>query len=110
MKPSVNLEAGYVLTPTAQDDLVDIRAWYQEEAGLKVARQMVVEFVNAFRLLARNPGLGHSREDLAGSRPVLFWAMRDYLILSRRDAYPLEILGIVRGSRDLPVIIKRREP
>ena len=71
----------YIVVPVAQDDLVGLRDYYLEEAGLRVARQMLVEFVEAFRFLARTPGAGHKREDLAEDRPILFWAVRDYLIL-----------------------------
>ena len=41
----------YILVPVAQDDLVGIRDYYLEEAGPRVARQMLVEFVDAFRFL-----------------------------------------------------------
>ena len=85
-----------------------IRDYYLEEAGSRVARQMVVEFVAAFRFLARTPGAGHKREDLAEDRPISFWAMRDYLILYRPATKPLQILSVVRGSRDVPTVIGRR--
>ncbi len=98
----------YVLMPVAKEDLVGIRAYYLEEAGYRVARQMVVEFVEAFRFLARTPGAGHRREDLAGDRPILFWAMRDYLILYRLATKPLQILSVIRGSQDVPRMIGRR--
>ena len=42
----------YILMPAAQEDLTDIRDYYLAEAGYRVARQMVVEFVGAFRFLA----------------------------------------------------------
>ena len=48
--------SGYILTPVAQEDLVDIRDYYLDEAGYRVARQMLVEFVEAFRFLALTPG------------------------------------------------------
>jgi plasmid stabilization system protein ParE len=98
----------YTLTPSAQEDLAGIRDYYLEEAGVRVARQMLVEFVEAFRFLARNPGAGHKREDLAEGRPVLFWPMRDYLILYRPATKPLQILTIVRGSRDVPKTVGSR--
>ena len=98
----------YILVPTAQEDLADIRDYYLEEAGYRVARQMLVEFVEAFRFLARTPGAGHKREDLAEDRPILFWPMRDYMILYKPGTNPLEIITIVRGSQDLPRIIGRR--
>lgn len=78
------------------------------EAGYRVARQMVVEFIEAFRLLARTPGAGHVRHDLAEHRRILFWPMRSYLILYKPATNPLEILSIFRGSRDIPALIERR--
>jgi len=63
---------------------------------------MLVEFVESFRFLASTPGAGHLRQDLAEERPILFWPMRDYLILYKPETNPLEILSIFRGSRDLP--------
>lgn len=98
----------YILTPSAQEDLVDIRDYYLKEAGTRVARQMLTEFVEAFRFLASTPAAGHKREDLAEGRPVLFWPMRDYLIIYRQNSRPLKILAIVRGSRDVPKVIGRR--
>ena len=97
----------YVLAPAAQEDLVAIRDYYPEEAGYRIARQMLAEFVKAFQTIARAPGVGHKREDLAGARPVLFWPVRDYLIVYR-SAKPVEIVTIVRGSRDVAVVLKRR--
>jgi toxin ParE1/3/4 len=100
--------SSYVLMLVAQEDMVGIRDYYLEEAGYRVARQMVAEFIESFRFLARTPGAGHKREDLAEDRPILFWAMRDYLILYRPATNPLQILSVVRGSRDVPSIIGRR--
>ena len=73
-----------------------------------MARRILGEFVAAFRFLSRNPGAGHRRADLCGDRPVLFWPIRDYLILYRPGSEPLQILTIVRGSRDIPAIIDAR--
>ena len=41
----------YLLIPVAQEDLVDIRDYYPDGAGYRVPRQMLVEFVEAFRSL-----------------------------------------------------------
>ncbi len=98
----------YVLTATAQSDLADIREYYLAEAGYRIARQMLVEFVEAFRFLARTPGAGHARTDLAEERPILFWPMRSYLILYRLGTQPLPVIMIVRGSRALPQLIRSR--
>ena len=80
-----------------------------EEAGYAVARQMLVEFVESFRFLARTPGAGHVRQDLAEDRPILFLPMRDYLILYKPATKPLEILSIFQGSRDVPALVGRRK-
>jgi toxin ParE1/3/4 len=98
----------YVLTPTAQEDLAAIRDYYMEQAGARIARQMLAECVEAFRFLARTPGAGHKREDLAGDRSVLFWAMRDYLIVYAVDGGTVQVVMIARGSRDVPSILTRR--
>ena len=95
--------SGYILTPTAQDDLTNIRDYYLEEAGYRIARQMLVEFVEAFRFLARTPGAGHKREDLAEDRPILFWQMRNYFILYKLGSAPLQIV-----SQDIPTLLGRR--
>jgi plasmid stabilization system protein ParE len=81
---------------------------YLEEAGYRVSRQMIVEFVEAFRFLARTPGAGHVRQDLAEERPILFWPLRGFLILYKPETNPLEILSILRGSRDVAALIVRR--
>ena len=100
--------SGYLLTPTAQEDLANIRDYYLEEAGHRIARQMLVELVEAFRFVARTHGAVHKREDLAEARPILFWPMRDYLILYKPGSDPLQIVTIVRGSQDIPKLIGRR--
>lgn len=94
--------------PAAKEDLTDIRNYYLEEAGHRVATQMVVEFVESFRFLARTPGAGHIRPDFAEERPILFWRMRDYLILYKPGTNPVEILSIIRGGRDVPALIGHR--
>lgn len=75
----------YVLMPAAKEDLAGIRDYYLAEAGYRVARQMAVEFADAFRFLARTPGAGHVRQDLAEDRPILFWPLRDYLTCTNRQ-------------------------
>src|ERR1017187_4115794 len=74
----------------------------------RIARQVLTEFVGAFQFLGRTPGAGHKREDLAEARPILFWPMRDYLILYKPGTDPLQVVTIVRGSRDIPRIVGRR--
>lgn len=99
----------FVLMPAAKEDIAEIRDFYLQEAGYPVAKKMMAEFLAAFRFLARTPGAGHARPDLAEHRPILFWPMGDYLILYSPGTHPLEILSVFRGSRDIPALIGRRQ-
>jgi len=99
----------YLLMPAAKQDLADIRSYYLEEAGYRVAWQMVVEFRETLSL--SRPLTRRQSRSAGPSRgaPDLFWPMRDYLILYKPETNPLEILSIIRGSRDLPALIGRRK-
>ena len=46
----------YWLSPLAQQDLADIRDYYLAQGSPRAARTMLVEFVEAFRALARTDG------------------------------------------------------
>ena len=98
----------YLLSPLAQRDLICLNDYYLANANPSIARQVVADVVGAFRTLARNPGLGHKRQDIAGDRPILFWPVRDYLVVYRAASDPLEIVMIVRGSRDFPTLLTER--
>jgi len=102
--------SGYSLTASAQRDFLAVRDYYLREAGYRIARQMTAEFVAAFRTIAMNPDIGDKREDLAENRPILFWPMRDYLILYRTTRASVVIVMITRGTRDIARLIQRREP
>jgi plasmid stabilization system protein ParE len=69
---------------------------------------MLSEFVEAFRFLARTPGAGHKREDLTANQSILFWPVRDFVVIYRMGTRRLEIAMIVRGSRDIPTLLRRR--
>ena len=70
-------------------------------------RRILVRFVNAFRLLARHPELGHTREDLLPAS-IRFWPAGECLILYLPENNPIEILAVVHGARDVPAIVNRR--
>ncbi len=97
----------YFLTASAQRDLLRILDYYQEVASLRIVRQMTKEFVLSFRFLARNPGAGHTRNDVR-NKAVLFWTLRDFLIVYRANSKPLEIVMIVHGSQDIPAVLNQR--
>jgi plasmid stabilization system protein ParE len=96
----------YILAPPAREDLIAIRDYYLETANPKTARQMLVEFVTAFRTIARTPRIGHKREDLAEDRTVLFWPLREYRVKTQL----VEIITVVHGRRDVAQLLKHRDP
>ena len=101
--------SSYVLSRVAQGDLVEIRDYYLNQSSQRTARKIIVEFTDAFRLLASNPSLGHRREDLAESRPVLFWPVRDYLVVYRIKPRAIEVITLVHGFRDVAALLAKLE-
>jgi plasmid stabilization system protein ParE len=98
----------FVLSPSAQRDFRELRRYFRLEGGLRASRRITLEMTAAFELLAKNPRLGHIREDLAGGRSLLFWPVRDYLVVYRPGIVPLAIAMIVRGNRDVAFLLASR--
>lgn len=90
----------YNLSKEAQQDLSDIRAYLTEEAGARVARQVLNQIKDALDVLSRTPQAGHSREDLIDA-PVKFWSVYSYMIIYRPTPTPIGIVRVVHASRDL---------
>lgn len=99
----------YVLSPEAQNDLREIREYYVQKAGARVARHVVREIANAFAFLAAAPGVGHARPDLTGEA-VKFWPVLSYLIVYDPMMRPLGIARVVHGKRDLEAEFQASPP
>ena len=87
------------LTPSAKADLADLAAFIAGEsptAALRVSRRLRAEM----RRLARQPGLGHRREDLA-DEALRAWIVYSYLVIYRADTKPLQIVRVLHSSRDV---------
>jgi antitoxin ParD1/3/4/toxin ParE1/3/4 len=78
------------------------------QGGVRSSKLITLEMQSAFGLLALNPRLGHPRTDLAGDRNLLFWPVRDYLVIYVPSTRPLSIAMIVRGNRDVALLIENR--
>jgi plasmid stabilization system protein ParE len=96
----------YIFGRYVERDMLEIRDHIAQNSP-DSARRMMVRFVNAFRLLAKQPELGHAREDLLPST-IRFWPVDAYLILYVAARNPIEILAVVHGARDVPAILNRR--
>ena len=70
-----------------------------------MADRVLSEFQHAIELLCESPGMGHVRSDLT-LRQVRFWPVYDYLIIYS-DQFPLEVVRILNGFRDIFEILRR---
>ncbi len=96
----------YVLGRDAERDLDDL--WeYIAQDSVDAADRLIAEIFEAFELLARNPGIGHKREDLT-KFAVLFWPVGNYLIIYRTVGSLVEIVATVHGKRDIPAFLRQR--
>ncbi len=97
---------GYVLSRDAEQDLDDLWDHIAEES-VGAADRLIACLFDAFEELARNPGMGHKREDLT-KFPVLFWPIGNYLVIYRAEQSSVQIAAIVHGKRDIPTFLRRR--
>jgi plasmid stabilization system protein ParE len=97
--------SGYIVSPRADEDIIEIWQYLHERASIEVANRVEAEIYSAFETLAQNPRIGHKRSDLT-SHPVLFFAVYSYMIVYR-PSRPLEIARVLHGKRDLTQILEK---
>jgi len=98
--------SSYALGRDAEQDLDDL--WeYIAQDSVEAADRVIAKMFKAFEALARNPGIGHKREDLTDF-PVLFWPVGNYLVIYRAAGSLVEIVAIVHGKRDIPAFLRQR--
>ncbi len=93
----------FILSDEALEDLWEIWKYVAEESSVERA-----DIEKAMERLARNPGLGHGREDLAPEDTfVLFWAVYSYLIVYRPDKKKaIQIVRVIHGHRDVEAVLR----
>jgi plasmid stabilization system protein ParE len=93
----------FVLTPLACRDLEEI--WDYLALDNRQAAERVLDRIEAaIRELAKTPGIGHLREDLADRRHR-FFLVYSYLIVYRPETRPLEIIRVLHASRDIRALL-----
>jgi plasmid stabilization system protein ParE len=92
----------FKLSPEAAQDIREIWAYIAAD-NIKAARRVRLQILDACQRVARNPGIGHSREDLT-DKPVLFWPTGSYLIVYAARK-PVEIVRVLHGARDIPSLL-----
>lgn len=93
----------YVLTPLAREDLFEISRHLHPRSPA-AERKVRHRLRGAMRDIARFPGLGHQRDDLA-DESLRFLAVYSYLIIYRPGTRPVEIVRVLHGSRDVRSLI-----
>lgn len=93
----------FILTPRAEQDVSDI--WdYIAGDSIEAAVRVLDALEKAMHGLAKRPGIGHMREDLADRRHRLF-LVYSYLIVYRFDTKPLQVVRVLHAARDLQSIL-----
>ena|SRR5713101_876767 len=96
----------FLLSPEAAHDLTEIYEYIAQDS-LDAAERVRLKLVEAMRGLARMPGKGHRRPDLT-SHSVLFWPVRNYLVIYRPETQPLEVVAVLHGKRNILGILRER--
>ncbi len=94
-----------LIAPDARFDLDEIWSYYAVDLqNPDAADRIRDEIFEALNKLARTPGMGHLRSDLA-EEPLRFWCVRSYLIIYRAEKRSVEIVRVLHGARDVQAIL-----
>lgn len=92
----------FVLTPRAEQDIGDV--WdYMASDSIAAADRVLAALEKAICRLAKTPGIGHVREDLAGRRHRFL--VYSYLIVYRLETKPLQVIRVLQASRDVQSLL-----
>jgi plasmid stabilization system protein ParE len=93
----------FVFTPLAARDLNEI--WdYLAGDNIKAADRVLDALEKALHGLAKNPGKGHWRDDLADRRHR-FFLVYSYLIVYRPETKPMQVIRVLHASRDIQALL-----
>jgi len=96
----------YVLSNEALLELDEI--WeYIARDDVGAAGRWIEKILDACELLAKNPRVGHTHEEIA-DKSILFWPVGNYLIFYRVLGDHIEIVDVTEGHRDVPSFLRRR--
>ena len=94
----------FILTPRAEQDVNDI--WeYIADDNIEAADRVLAALGKTMHRLAKDPGIGHMREELADRRHR-FFLVYSYLIVYRFETRPLQVIRVLHAARDLQSILR----
>ena len=100
----------YALTPVAKADIFEIWSYIANDSE-ETADRIEQAIYEACAFVAEAPRRGHSRSDLT-SRSLRFWTLTrypNYTIVYRPDTFPLQVVAVLHGKRNLRRILKGRQ-
>lgn len=93
----------FVLTPSAEQDVSDI--WdYIADDNIEAANRVLDVLESTMLKLAKNPGIGHWREELTNKRQR-FFLVYSYLIVYRHATKPLQVIRVLHAARDVQSLL-----
>jgi len=102
--------SGYILSPEARDHIFEIWSYLAAETSVEFADQVESELFEDFALLARNPGIGHKREDPTRVSVLFYRAFPyQYMIIYRQMNAGIELVGVLHAKRDIRKMLKQRK-
>jgi plasmid stabilization system protein ParE len=96
----------YIISAEAATDIEDIWSYIASD-NEDAADRLLHNLWDAMDKLVDFPGKGHVRLDLA-SDDVRFWPVSSYLIVYRARTPHLQIIAVLHGARDIPLILAQR--
>jgi plasmid stabilization system protein ParE len=96
-----------LIDPAARQDLV--LTWdYIAKDNVAAADRLVDSLIETCERVARNPGIGHTRPQVAMGRPLRFFPFGSYMIVYVDRSDTVLIVAIIHGARDIPRFIRTR--
>lgn len=100
-------EIPFRFTRLASSDLDDIWESIARDSG-DAADRVVAEIYNQINLLAKFPGAGHRRKDLAENRRLLFFPTGKYMIAYRAQREAVLIVRILHAARNIEALLREQ--
>lgn len=92
----------------AEVELEDVLGFVADHDGVQRALHVHGKFVEAFELLAFQPGSGTTRPKLTGQR-VRWWPVFKWIVIYDPTSSPISILRVIHGARELDRLFGEKE-
>ena len=94
------------LSPEALADIREIVEYIAHDS-LDASERILEQLYSSFAIIARSPGIGHTRKNLT-NQAVLFWPVGVYMVIYHRDVRPVHVVAVLHGKRNLKKLLASR--